>query len=83
MRDQHDLRGTEAVCERCESAPDYMLTDCPGTSLTAYQKCRVARGRLDYRDGEWHQEITRPRFIGDFAEVTSFLEAELAIKAPG
>jgi hypothetical protein len=55
-----------------------MLTDCPGYVLTAYQKGRVGRGRLDFINGHWKQKITVPRFIGDFEAVTAFLEAELA-----
>jgi hypothetical protein len=72
----HDLKGEERVCEACESAPGYMLTDCPGFPLTAYQKGRVSRGRLDYVRGAWKQKITVPRFIGTFEEVTAFLDAE-------
>jgi hypothetical protein len=55
-----------------------MLTDCPGIVLTAYQKERVARGRLDYHGGSFHPKITIPRFIGDFNEVNAFLLRELA-----
>jgi hypothetical protein len=74
---EHLLDGPEAVCKVCECAPGYMTTDCPGHVLSAYQKCRVGRGRLDFANTEWKNKISIPRFIGDFAEVTAFLEAEL------
>jgi hypothetical protein len=53
-----------------------MLTECPGNPLTAYQKGRVGRGRLDYIDGDWKQKITVPRFVGSMEAVTAFLEAD-------
>ena len=73
---EHDLRGTEKVCHLCECAPGYMLTECPGTPLTAYQKGKVGRGRLDYIEGEYVSTITVPRFVGTIEEVTAFLEAD-------
>jgi hypothetical protein len=82
----HNFTGEESVCERCECAPGYITTDCPGFPLTAYQKGRVARGRLDYvaSDEEgWKQKITLPRFVGSFEEVTAFLNAELAQPVAG
>jgi hypothetical protein len=72
----HDL-GPLGICRRCESEPGFMLTDCPGTVLTAYQKGRVGRGRLDFVAGDWKQKITIPRYVGTFEEVTAFLNAEL------
>ena len=74
----HNFTGDESVCERCECAPGYITTDCPGHVLSAYQKSRVARGRLNYIEGEWSAKITLPRFVGSFEEVTEFLNAELA-----
>ncbi len=74
---EHLLEGPEAVCKVCECAPGYMTTDCFGTVLTAYQKCRVGRGRLDYLNAEWKHKITLPRFVGSFEEVNAFLEADL------
>lgn len=74
----HNLVGAEQVCTTCECTPEYMLTDCPGIVLTAYQKERVGRGRLDYIDGAFIPKITIPRFIGDFNEVNAFLLRELA-----
>ena len=65
------------ICEACESAPEYRLTYCPGYPLTAYQKGRVSRGRLDFVAGGWEEKITLPRFVGSFDEVTAFLQADL------
>jgi hypothetical protein len=74
---EHLPEGPEAVCKACECAPGYMTTDCPGNVLTAYQKCRVGRGRLDFANCEWKNKITIPRFVGNFEEVTAFLNADL------
>jgi hypothetical protein len=71
---QH-VPGTEAVCDVCECAPNYLTAECPGTVLTAYQKCRVGRGRLDYKNGAWIEQTLTPRFVGTFEEVTAFLNA--------
>jgi hypothetical protein len=72
---EHDF-SAEAVCVKCESAPGHMLTECPGTVLTAYQKGRVGRGRLDYINGDWKQKITVPRAVGTMDEIIKFLEAD-------
>ena len=76
MIKEHALKGTEGVCSICECEPNYMTQDCSGRVLTAYEKSRVGRGRLDYRDCGWVDKYPRPRFVGTIEEVTAFLLAE-------
>ncbi len=77
MNEHSPRPGPEAVCDVCECTPGYLTTECPGFVLSAYQKCRVGRGRLDYQQGDWVEQIKVPRFAGTIEEVTAFLEAEV------
>lgn len=47
--------GGLSACDRCGAFEGAWPDECPGTAMTGEQSDAVYAGRLNYRDGGWHQ----------------------------